>query len=272
MDAKKLLETSLHSLMEKHWRGLTMGLGKSHESGKPDAYCKDAKMLVLKLRTFAQGVEGYVHEINNPLKDSCIGIQFKPRPSKLRSKMCIALSINLVTGIGHVFFRSKAGLLRGNFVHLISEDVRSMDIGGTLENIRAFAEKYPEYAKEAEEIAEAKRTEEIKQRKLAEMAAQSIETIVPQIMAQSGYEWNLERASNGWGRGGISDGYILRVKTKKHKMVEISLSQKNFANKIPEILNVIRQIEQLLEQAPYAVNIANYGPGVRWRKGMDYVK
>ena len=271
MDAKKLLETSYHSLMQEHWRGLTMGLGKSRDHGK-DPYCKDSKMLDLKLRTYGKGIEGYIHEVNNPLKDSCIGIQFKPKPWRSRTKMCIALSINLVTGIGHVFFHSKIGLPKGDFVHLMSEEVRNMDIEGSLENIRAFIEKFPEYEKEAEGIAEAKKTEEIKQKKLAEMASQSIETIVPQIMAQSGYEWSLESVYKGWGRGGIPDSYILRVKMKKHKMVEITLSQKNFTDKIPEILNVIGQIKQLLEQAPYAVNIANYGPSVRWRKGFDFVK
>lgn len=55
-------------------------------------------------------------------------------------------------------------------------------------------------------------------------------------------------------------------------MVEISLSQKNFMEKIPGILDVVRQVEQMLEQAPYAVNIANYGPGTRWIKGTENVK
>ena len=88
-----------------------------------------------------------------------------------------------------------------------------------------------------------------------------------QIMSQSGYEWILESVYKGWGRGGIPESYILRVKTKKHKMIEITLSQKNFMERIPEILNVVKQFEQLLEQAPYAVNIANYGPTTQWNKG-----
>jgi hypothetical protein len=76
----------------------------------------------------------------------------------------------------------------------------------------------------------------------------------------------------GWGRGGIPESYLLRVKTKKHKMIEITLSQKNFMEKIPGILDVVRQVEQMLEQAPYAVNIANYGPGVQWNKGSENVQ
>ena len=123
-----------------------------------------------------------------------------------------------------------------------------------------------------DKAAYAKMTEEIKQKKLAEMASQSIEAIVPQIMSQSGYEWNLQRAYKGWRSSGPPDGYILRVKMKKHKMVEITLSQNNFANKIPGILNVVKQIEQLLEQAPYAVNIKSYGPGIQWIKDTEGAK
>ena len=52
-------------------------------------------------------------------------------------------------------------------------------------------------------------------------------------------------------------------------MIEITLNRNNFTNKIPEILNVAKQIEQLLEQTPFAVNIVNYGPGTRWIKGTS---
>lgn len=92
------------------------------------------------------------------------------------------------------------------------------------------------------------------------------------MMAESGYEWNLERDYRHYGSGGVPERYILRIKTKSHKMIEITLNQKNFAKKIPEILNVVRQFEQLLEQTPFAVNILNYGPGTHWMKGTEYVK
>ena len=271
MDKKKLRETSYHLLMDEYWRGLTMGLGKSHENGR-DPYCRDYKMAAFKMTVFANGVKGYFNDVTRRLKDSCVGIEFRPKAWRDRSKMCIALSVNFVTGIGHVFFQSKIGLPKGDRVHMMSEEIRDVDILASLEDIRAFLDKYPEYEKGAEAIAEEKRTEEIKQKKLAEMASKSIETIVPQIMSQSGYEWILESVYKGWGRGGIPESYILRIKTKKHKMIEITLNKNNFAEKIPEILNVVKQIEQLLEQVPYAVNIVNYGPGTRWIKGTENVK
>ena len=271
MNSKKLLETSYHRLMEEYWRGLTMGLGKSRENGK-DPYCRDYKMAAYKMTVFANGVTDYANDVIRRLKDSCVDIEFRPKLWRERAKMCITLSVNLVTGIGHVFFHSKIGLPKDDHVHVISEDIRDVDILASLEDLRAFLEKFPEYEKEAEGIAEAKKTEEIKQKKLAEIASQSIETIVPQIMSQSGYEWILEGVYKGWSRAGIPESYILRVKTKKHKMIEINLSQKNFMEKIPEILNVVRQFEQLLEQVPYGVNIANYSPSVQWKKGTGYVK
>ncbi|MBQ3840434.1 MAG: hypothetical protein II819_10975, partial [Fibrobacter sp.] len=46
---------------------------------------------------------------------------------------------------------------------------------------------YREYKEGAEKIVEQKKLEMEKQRKLAEMASKSIETIVPQLMSQSGY-------------------------------------------------------------------------------------
>ncbi len=268
MDKKKLLETSYHLLMDEYWRGLTMSLGKSHENGR-DPFCRDYKMAAFKMTVFANGVKGYYNDVTRRLKDSCVGIEFRPKAWRDRSKMCIALSVNFMTGIGHVFFQSKIGLPKGDHLHLMSEEIRDVDIIASLEDIRAFLDKYPEYEKVAEAIAEEKRTEEIKQHKLAEMASQSIETIVPQIMSQSGYDWILEGVYKGWSRVEIPESYILRVKTKKHKMIEITLSQKNFMERIPEILNVVRQFEQLLEQVPYGVNIANYGPGVQWNKGSE---
>ena len=171
-----------------------------------------------------------------------------------------------------MFLNSKIGLPKGNFINITVEDIENLDVEATLDSMRAWAENYRENKARAEKIAEEKRIEEQKQKKLAEMASKSIETIVPQMMAESGYEWNLEREYKHFGRGCVPDRYILHIKTKSHKMIEITLSQKNFAKKIPEILNVVRQIEQLLEQAPFAVNIVNYGPGTRWIKGTEYVE
>lgn len=271
MDSKKLLESSYHSLMDEYWRGVVSRLGESREDGK-DPYCRDFRLLVIKLINMAKGLEGYVHGVTKFLKGVLIEIQFSPKPWKSRSKMRIAFSVNLVTGIGRIFFQSRIGLPKGDFVDVSSEAIQDVDIPATMEGLRGFLERFPEYEKEVEKIAEAKMTEEIKQKKIVEMATQSIETIVPQIMSQSGYEWSLERVYKGWRSSGTPDGHILRVKMKKHKMVEITLSQNNFANKIPGILNVVKQIEQLLEQAPYAVNIKSYGSGIHWIKDTEGLK
>lgn len=124
----------------------------------------------------------------------------------------------------------------------------------TLKNIDAFIKKFPE---RCERMANKPLAKE-KENKLLDMAEKSIETIVPQMMASMNYEWNLFCAETR---------YLLSIKMKKHKMVQISLTPKNFANKIPRILNAISKIENLLEEIPFPVDIKSYGNNIKWRKG-----
>lgn len=289
MPAKKTQNKNLVNLLEDYWREIVKGFPKTEGSGAA-ANLKDADSLVSKWKIFGQTLNNFALEITNVSKSkslnpfqaffgtkavSCISvIQMKltPKAIKDRTKLNVSLSVNLETGKANVFLNSKIGLQWHNFTHVSVENIVNLDMDGTLENIRLFAEKYREYKDGAETIVEQKKLEMEKQKKLAEMASKSIETIVPQMMSQSGYEWNLESEYKNFGTGGTPERYILRVKTKKHKMIEITLNQNNFADKIPEILNVVKQIEQLLEQAPFAVNIVNYGPGTRWIKGTEYVK
>ena len=59
---------------------------------------------------------------------------------------------------------------------------------------------------------------------------------------------------------------VLSIKMKKHKMIQISLTPKNFSEKIAGILKVVAQIEALLGQIPYAVDIKSYGNRMPWRR------
>ena len=258
MPAKKTQNKNLVNLLEDYWREIVKGIPKTEGSGAA-ANLKDADSLVSKWKNFGQTLNNFALEITNVSKSkslnpfqaffgtkavssiSVVQMKLTPKAVKDRAKLNISLSVNL-------------------------------DMDGTLENIRTFTEKYREYKEGAGKIVEQKKIEMEKQKKLAEMASKSIETIVPQIMSQSGYEWNLESEYKYFGTGGTPERYILRIKTKKHKMIEITLNKNNFAEKIPEILNVVKQIEQLLEQVPYAVNIVNSGPGTRWIKGTENVK
>ena len=289
MPAKKTQNKNLVNLLEDYWREIVKGIPKTEGSGAA-ANLKDADSLVSKWKNFGQTLNNFALEITNVSKSkslnpfqtffgtkavssiSVVQMKLTPKAVKDRAKLNISLSVNLETGKANVFLNSKIGLQWYNFTHVSVENIVNLDLDGTLENIRTFTEKYREYKEGAGKIVEQKKIEMEKQKKLAEMASKSIETIVPQIMSQSGYEWNLESEYKYFGTGGTPERYILRIKTKKHKMIEISLNKNNFAEKIPEILNVVKQIEQLLEQTPFAVNIVNYGPGTRWIKGTEYVK
>ena len=289
MPAKKLQNKNLVELLEEYWREIVKGIPKTDDSGSA-TNLKDANTLIYKWKSFSRTLDNFSCEITNLSKAnsskllhtlfrskvgqkiSVVQMKLSPKTVRERGKINISLTINQETGKANVFLNSKIGLQWHNFTHVSVENIPNLDIDGTLKNIRAFTEKYREYKEGAEKIVEQKKLEMEKQRKLAEMASKSIETIVPQLMAQTGYEWNLESEYKNFGTGGVPGRYILRIKMKKRRMIEITLNRNNFTNKIPEILNVAKQIEQLLEQAPYAVNIVNYGTDIRWIKGTEYEK
>lgn len=275
---------SLYSQLQSYWADLAKDLVKTNDLGGKFDYFGDSNALVLKLKVFSGSLKDFVGELKEYHTDAkyfvfkgrrkleFVRLKLKPKPIKDRAKLEVVMSINPLTRKSNLFLYSKIGLPRGNFVTIKVENITNLDVDATLDSIRAWLGNYQEYKAGAEKIAEEKRTEELKQKKLAEMASKSIEAIVPQMMAESGYEWNLESDYKRYGCGGVPERYKLRIKTKSRKMIEITLNQKNFAKKIPEILNVVRQIEQLLEHAPFAVNILDYGPGTRWIKGTEYVK
>ncbi len=115
---------------------------------------------------------------------------------------------------------------------------------------------YDDYERNMEEL-DALLVEVKKEQKVHEIAQTSIRTIVPSIMAKTNHEWNLveEDARS-----------VLQIKLKHGKMMEISLGHKSFSDKIPEMLKVIEQIENLLETIPYPVDIKNCGRKIRWEK------
>ena len=133
------------------------------------------------------------------------------------------------------------------------------NVEATLRNIDSFIKKFTDYHEQAQNL----RFSREKENKLIDLAEKSIETIVPQLMSSSNYEWYL---SNDETR------YLLFIKMKKHKMIQISLTPKNFSGKISGILNVIAQIENLLDQIPYAVDIKTYGNKIPWKKGAKLDK
>lgn len=97
-----------------------------------------------------------------------------------------------------------------------------------------------------------------KEQKIHEIATNSINAVIPKIMSQTNHDWSLiEESSRS----------VLLIKLKRGKMMEIALNHKTFSDKIPEMPNVIKQIEQLLKTIPYPVNIKSCRKNIHWNKG-----
>lgn len=96
-----------------------------------------------------------------------------------------------------------------------------------------------------------------KQEKIRQTAKNTIRVLIPNFMAQTGYEWNLVEED---------EQAILQVKMKRAKMIEITLGYKSFTDKIPELMNVIKQMDELISTIPYPANIKSYGRNIPWKK------
>ena len=169
----------------------------------------------------------------------------------------LLLAIDPVAASANFHAVSNAGWEDGSIE--VSTYAYNVDLETSLKNLEEFIKKYPKHREQAENKQNAKEKAE----KLDEMGRKSIETIVPQMMSGSGYEWSLVHNEIH---------YILFVKMKKHKALMISLTPKNFASKITDLLNVISQMEKLFDQIPYAVDVRTYGSNILWRKGMGIAR
>ena len=89
-------------------------------------------------------------------------------------------------------------------------------------------------------------------KKIVDIMERNINAIIPQMMASAGYVWNLYYDVK-------RKHYVLQVKLKKRRMIEISLNENNFLTIIPELLAIIAQIYQVFEKIPSAVNVRSCG-------------
>ena len=133
------------------------------------------------------------------------------------------------------------------------------NLEATLKKIEVFVKKFSKHREQAEGKLDAHQ----KEKKLVEMARKSIETILPPMMAASGYEWHLSYGTTE---------YKLSVKMKNRKMLTLTLTHKNFAEAIAGVLSFIGQMSELLDQTPCTVDIGNCDRYVTWRKGAENVK
>ncbi len=95
-----------------------------------------------------------------------------------------------------------------------------------------------------------------KQAKLHIMATQSSLAFIKSIMTDSNYQWALEE---------IDGKNTLFVKLKRRKMAVISLPDKSFQDRLPEIPTILSRLEILLADIPYPANIKNCQPNMEWK-------
>lgn len=123
--------------------------------------------------------------------------------------------------------------------------------------IKLFDALYNDYEKNMEELS-AFIVKEQRGEKLRKMGAAGARILIPKEMAKTNYEWNLiEEKTRS----------VLHIKTKRGKMIEISLGHKTFLKLLPDMIKVIEQTERYLDSVPYPVNIKNCSKNAKWRKG-----
>ena len=123
--------------------------------------------------------------------------------------------------------------------------------------VKLFGALYNDYEKNMEELR-AFIVQEQKSEKLRKMGAAGARILIPKEMAKTNYEWNLAEEKTR---------SVLHIKTKRGKMIEISLGHKTFLKLLPDMIKVIEQTERYLDSVPYPVNIKNCSKSAKWHKG-----
>jgi hypothetical protein len=117
------------------------------------------------------------------------------------------------------------------------------DLQQTMKNFEAFIDNYPAHLAGLEQ----EKIEFEKRLKIEKMAKLSIKTGVYQIMSPLGYEWDL--VDKG-------DYFALRIGLGKKKLVEMMLNAKNFTKRVPAIPETLENIETLIKNLTFPVEIS----------------
>lgn len=112
---------------------------------------------------------------------------------------------------------------------------------------------YPAWKSEFETILKEHR----KQIKKKELAETSIEVMLKNTFAGSGYKYDLQKNDRN---------ITLQVKLKKKKMLEVRLDHKNFAQQIKSVPGYLEKISKLIDETPLAINIKTYGNNINWQE------
>ena len=245
-------QKTVHQMLENLWKRKIQNIIQKYPT-KESSHFLTAQEVETLLSDFASKHSHVQIEISSvPTEQKIVTIiSFTQWPNDR-----ITLSIQPVTAFVQVYVVCGAGLEEG--VVEVSTLAYKADIERTLKNVSDFIKKFSKYREQAERMRNAK--ERIA--KIQEMGRKSIATIIPRMMENSGYEWSLYHNDIR---------YVLYVKMKKGKMLELSLTPKNFASKMSDLLKVIAQMEKLFDEIPYAVDVKNCSSKIQWQKGGKVV-
>ena len=124
----------------------------------------------------------------------------------------------------------------------ISYSLPTIDLQETLENLECFVDDFPKNFERFENAL----VENEKKAKIEAMAKVSIKAAIEQLLASTHYEWELIETDKF---------YSLRVGLGNN-VVSMTLNDKNFARRIPVLLDALRQVENLVEALPFPMDIA----------------
>ena len=116
------------------------------------------------------------------------------------------------------------------------------DLSATLDNLANFIEEFPSYCEQSSRII----TEIEKERKLEEIARNTIRETVSHIMESSKYSWNLTEDENT---------FSLEVSINNKYSVEMDFDTQNYLERIPALQCILKQTENFLKEIPFPITI-----------------
>lgn len=263
---QKLIK-KVRAAFEQYWKGLINNIIKCDETGNSNSFPMGETAIISKLNTFIQSIDGFESTIMRKYEDddgttnkqknlNVVGLFLNPKIDEFN--VYFGLGINTIKGHGEIYLVSK---FEDESLEVSSSRFSNVDIDETLIEVRNFLGKFVSYQNESKKIIDnLVKLEEAKEQKIVEIMEQNINAVIPQMMASAGYIWNLHYDVK-------RELYVLQIKLKKSRMIEINLNENNFLTIIPELLSIIAQIYQVFEKVPFAVNIRNCGRNIDWKTG-----
>ena len=260
------LVKKVRAAFEQYWKGLVDNIIKCDKTENSKSFPMGETAIISKLNAFIQSTDGFESTIMRKYEDdgatnkqknlNVVGLCLSPKIDEFNAFFWLV--INTIEGLGEIRLISK---FEYGGLEVSSSRFSNVDIDETLIEVRNFLGKFVSYQNESKRMIDnLVKLEEAKEEKVVEIMEQNINAVIPQMMASAGYVWNLHYNVE-------RKHYVLQVKLKRRKMIEINLNEKNFLTIIPELLTIIAQICQVFEKVPSAVNVRSCGQNIDWKTG-----